>query len=509
MRTESTIKNSITGALSSFTSILINFVSQKIFIILLGIEYLGLNGLFSNILSILSIAELGIGEAIIFNMYKPIANNDRETIKSLMKFYKKAYTLITMIILIAGLCITPFITYFVGNTKLEINIHLVYLFFLAQTVCSYVLTYKRSILYAYQKNYVINIIHIIYIIILNIFQLSILYLTKNYFLYLGVKVLLVLTENIAINIYVKKNFDYLNDKNIKPLPKHINDDIFNRIKAMFLHKIGGFIVNGTDNILISKFFGVLTVGLYSNYYTITNSVTTLFSQFISSATASIGNLLTENNNQKNFGVFKKIRFLNFYLATFTGTCILIIMQPFIVIWLGEKYLLANTVLFVIVFNYFQKLMRKSYDAFMIAAGICIENRFVPLIESVLNIIFSILCAKLFGLVGIFLGTVLSGLALWLYSYPKFMYKNILKRSYKNYFMETSGYIIAFISIATFTYMISRIYVFNNTYLEVIYSVVLSLIIPNICLALIFGKTEEYKYFINIMKKVPKKLLVSF
>lgn len=510
MRTNNSIKNSITGALSNFINIFVNFFTQKLFIIILGIEYLGLNGLFTNVLSLLSIAELGIGEAIIFNMYKPIANNDKESIKSLMKFYSKAYRIITIIILIVGLLITPFIGFFVGDTTLDINLKLVYLFFLFQTVASYVLTYKRSILYASQKNYVINIIHIIYIVVLNVIQLLILYITKNYFLYLTIKIILLLAQNFVINIYVNKHYPYLNDKNVKKLDKETDRDIFRRIKAMFFHKIGGFIINGTDNILISKFFGVITVGLYSNYFLITNAVSTLFSQFISSATASIGNLLTEKNEQKNFEVFKRIRFLNFYLATFTGICILVIMQSFIKIWMGKEFLLPIFVLVVIVFNYYQKLMRKTYDSFMMAAGICVENRFIPLIESVLNIISSIVFLKIFGLAGIFMGTIFSGLSLWAYSYPKFMYKNILKRQYSDYAKETIGYILLFVIIAATTFFISNCFVFDSNMISLLVNIVIALIIPNVILILLFRKSDNFLYFkrliVNMFKKIGNKFV---
>lgn len=494
----------MTGAFSNFVNILISFFSQKIFILILGVEYLGLNGLFSNILSLLSIAELGIGEAIIFNMYKPIANNDKDTIKSLMKFYSKAYWIITAIILVAGLLLTPFIGYFVGETTVNINLTAVYLFFLMQTVASYVLTYKRSMLYAHQKNYIINIIHIIYIVVLNVLQLLVLYLTKNYFLYLTIKIILVLLENFIINIYVNSKYPYINSKDVKGLDKDTSKDIFRRIKAMFFHKIGGFIVNGTDNILISKFFGVATVGLYSNYYMITNAVSLLFSQFISSATASIGNLLTEKNNDKNFAVFKRIRFLNFYLAAFTGTCILVIMQPFVKLWLGSKYLLSIFVLIVIVFNYYQKLMRKTYDSFMTAAGICVENRFIPLVESILNIIFSIVFLKIFGLPGVFLGTIVSGLALWGYSYPKYMYKGLLKRKYSDYAKETLGYISLFVLTAGITYFMSSKIIIDNTIILVFVNILICLFIPNIILLLVFSKSDNLKYYFKLFKRVVNK-----
>ena len=504
MRTHNSIRNGIIGVIASLINILVSFIAQKLFIMILGVEYLGLNGLFTNIISILSIAELGIGEAIIFNMYKPIAQNDKESIKSLMQFYKKAYRYIACVILVVGLLLTPFIHYFVGKTEIIINIQFVYLLFLMQTIASYFLTYKRSILYASQKNYIINIIHILYVILLNVFQIVVLYITNNYFIYLVIKIICVLLENLSINAYVNKNYSYLKEKNVKKLSKKVNSDIFSRIKAMFLHKIGSFVVNGTDNILISKIFGVLYVGLYSNYYMITSAVTSLFSQLISASTPSIGNLLVESNDEKIFTSFKRIRFLNFYIATSTGVCILLIIQPFIQIWLGQGFLLPLSVVFVLVFNYYQKMMRKTYDSFMIAAGICIENRFVPIIEAILNIVFSILLATIFGLVGIFLGTILSGLTLWCYSYPKYMYKKILKRDYSSYAKETIGYIMMFILISIISYILSSFIKVDSIIMKALISGIIAVVSSNTLLILIFRKNDNLVYFYNLLMKIIKK-----
>lgn len=505
-RTSNSVKNSVTGVVSNLINIILNFFAQKIFIGILGIEYLGFNGLFNNILSFLNIAELGIGEAIIFHMYKPIAEKDKEKIKTLMQFYKKAYRYITLVILIIGLSITPFIKLFVGESQVNMNVYIVYILFLFQIISSYILTYRRSILYANQHNYIINIIHMSYLIMLNIIQLYILYITRNYYLYLIIKIILQVFENIIINIYTNKKYSYLNEKNVKKIDNELNDDIFKRIRAQSLHKIGGFVVNGTDNILISKLINIATVGLYSNYYLIIGAVTNLFSQFISASTASLGNLLLEKDTNKNYSIFNKIRFLNFYLSVFTGTCIFMMIQDFVIVWLGEKYLLSHGVLVVLVINFYQKMMRKTYDSFLNAAGICVENKFVPIVEAILNIIASILLFNFFGLSGIFMGTIISGLALWGYSYPKFMYKKILMRNYKQYVIETIRYFFIFVFIFTITYFIGYLIKSNNIYLDLMIKMVISIICPNIILYILYHNKVEYKYFIGLIKKIFNKML---
>ncbi|MDO4963796.1 MAG: polysaccharide transporter [bacterium] len=395
MRTNNTIKNSIASTISSIVTMLLGFISTAFFIRILNVEYLGLNGLFSNILTMLSFFELGIGSAIIYNLYKPIADNDIEKVKSLMHFYRKAYNIIAISVFICGLLILPFLNILVGDVDIDINIHLVYLLYLMSTVSSYLIAYKRSLIYANQKNYIINVVHIFYLIILNFTQILIVFLTKNYYLYLIIKIVCQLLENIILNFIANKNYPFLKDKNIEKLDKRVEKNIFSKVKALVFHKIGYIIVTGTDNIIISYFFGVITVGLYSNYYQIVGAVNTLASQFINSSTASVGNLLVSKNTSHKIKIFKNLRFLNFWLATFCATSFLVIIQPFIQVWVGKQYLLDKIVVFVIAFNLFQKNMRGTYNTFKDAAGIWEEDKFIPILESTLNIVFSIVFLKFF------------------------------------------------------------------------------------------------------------------
>lgn len=500
MRTKSSIKNMILSVLMNGITIIVGFIAQAIFLKILGTEYLGINGLFNNIVSILGIAELGIGSAIIYHLYKPIAKDDKETIKSLMQFYRKAYHLIALVIFALGLILIPFLPFFIKNITVEVNVILVHILFIVDIICSYLLSYKRSILYADQKNYIINIVHIFYTVFLNLFQLIILYFTKNYYLYLIIKIVMRVIENIVITLIVNKKYTYLKEKRVKKLDKEISNDIFKKVKALFNHKIGTFVINGTDNIIISRFLGIISVGLYSNYYMIINAVQTLFSQMLISLTPSIGNLLVEDNQEKNFEIFKKIRFINFIIATFCSISILIIMDNFITVWIGKEYILPQIVLGVLVINFYQKMMRNSYITFKEAAGIFYEDRFIPIIESVINIIASIILVKIFGLAGVFMGTIISGLILWCYSYPKYVYKKIFNRNYLDYIKGTIAYMLLFVAMIVSAYYLVNILVFNNIVINILYRLIFSFIFTLIIIIIIFGRTDNWKYLINIIFK---------
>ena len=276
-----------------------------------------------------------------------------------------------------------------------------------------------------------------------------------------------------------------------------------KVKALFFHKIGSFVVMGTDNIIISKYLGIITVGLYSNYFLIINAVQTIFSQIIGATTASVGNMLVTEKKEKCFEIFDKIRFINFWISTVSSVCLLLIMEPFITIWIGEKYLLSSAVLIVLVINFFQKSMRSVYAAFKEAAGIYYEDRFAPIIESIFNIVFSIIFVKYFGLAGVFMGTLVSGLILWCYSYPKCVYKKLFDRKQLVYFKETLTYIILFSLIIISTYYLSNLLIIKNIWYRFFANTLLAVIVPNLILILIFNRTDNYKYVLKKLLHIKK------
>ena len=428
-----------------------------------------------------------------------------------MKFYKKAYNIISLLVFGCGLLFIPFLKYIVGEVTVDVNIYVIYLMFLISTATSYTLSYRRNLVIANQKNYIINIIHIVYIIILNISQLVFLFATKNYYLYLGIKIICQILENAVCYIIASKMYPIIKKKNTQNLDKDTTKDIFKKVKALIYHKLGYSVVCGTDNIVISTFFGVTTVGLYTNYNMIINSLNTLFSQIITSTTASVGNLLVEKNNfSERFKVFKRIRFINFWLACFSGICALTMMDAFIKIWVGEKYILPTIVLVVIIINYFQNMMRSTYNAFKDSGGIWYEDRYVPILESLLNILFSIILLKIFGLAGVFMGTIVSSLVLWCYSYPKFVYQKLFNRSFWNYMKESFGYLLLFLILALITFVVSRQIVFSNNLLQLVFSAIISILIPNIILVILFRNTDNFQYvkslLIKLLNKFKKKIV---
>lgn len=503
MRSKNSIKNAIMAIVMNIVTILIGFVSQKIFINTLGTEYLGLNGLFSNVISMLGIVELGLGSAIIYNLYKPISEKNIEQVKSLMIFYKTSYRVIAVIVAAIGLLIIPFLPLIVGETSIKENINLLYILFLVDIVASYLLTYKRSILYSDQKNYIINIVHIFYLVFLNVTQIFILLTTQNYIMYLVVKIIFRILENLILTYIANKKYEYIKEKNVAKISKNTKKDIYTKVKGLIYHKIGGFVVLGSDNIIISTFLGVKTVGLYSNYNLIIQALTNLFSQVFSSITASVGNLLIEKDKNKSYKVYKNILFLNSWIFAFASAGLLCIIEPFIRVWIGEQFILPFGVLLALVINFYMQGMRKTSNTFKEAAGIFYEDRHVPVLESIINIVASVILVNILGLAGVFIGTIISTFVLFFYSYPKFVYKPLFKRNYVQYFKDYIPYVITAIISVFVTYLIILNINIQNNILQIIVNLLVVIIVPNIIHIIVFFKTEEFKYFENIIKQIKK------
>ena len=308
-RTENSIKNVKISTVIYFFSILLQFINRTFFLKFLSINYLGINGLFSNVLSLLNLTELGIGSAMAFALYEPCSCENQKLIKQIMYLYKKVYIVLGIIILIVGIIITPFLDFFIETPPQNIgNYHLYYVLYVINISISYFYTYKRSLIICYQKQYISSITTFLKNLFICIFQIITLYLTRSYVVYLIVQIIFTFLENIFISRIADKMYPFLEEKTTFP-PKSIINNIKKNVLAMSFHKIGSVIVTGTDNLIITKFVSLSATGIYSNYLIIISSINSFLTQIFSSITASVGNLISEKDENKIYSVFKNILFL--------------------------------------------------------------------------------------------------------------------------------------------------------------------------------------------------------
>lgn len=500
MRKKNSILNIIGSLGSYFIATIFTFITQACIVRILGIEYNGVNGLFTNIITMLSIAELGIGTTIIFKLYKPLADEDIEQIKSWMNFYKVCYRIVATFVTVVGLIVIPLVPIIVGEVTITENIKVLYLISLFDTVLSYIMTYKRSILYADQKSYIINAIHIGYTIFMNMTQIFLLVLFKNYYLFLAIKLVYRLMENIIINVYIDKKYSYINEK-CMPISNFEKKDVFDRVKAMLLQKVSFVVNKGIDNVVISCILGIVAVGYYTNYFTIVVAITAVIYQIVSSLTASVGNLLTENNVDKNYDIYKKINLFNSTLTAFGVVGFICCVQPFIDFWVGSDYKLNMLVVLSFGLYIYSDSIRRSITIYKEAAGICREDKWMYVIMAFINLVSSILLCQIIGISGVILGTAISYIFLIIYSYPKYIFVPVFKKRRSIYFKENLKYFVLILISSTISILLCRYVSLDIAILNVIIDSLIAICVTGTIFLIALFRTNEFKYYRDILKKI--------
>ena len=510
-RLRSSIKNLSTAIVGQIFGIIIGFLSRIIFLRYLNEEYLGLNSLFTNILTIFSLIELGIGPAMNFSLYKPLAEGNILQIKSLMVLYKKAYIFIGCTIGIIGILFTPFYTFFLDTIPNIPRLTYIYWLFTLNTVLSYFFSYKRALIICDERRYIATIYRYAFYFIMNVAQILVLCFTHSYIVYLVVQILATLTENIAISRKADRLYQFLTYKNKTFISKETTKEIKKNISAMLMHKIGGIIVNSTDNLILSKYVGLAAVGVYSNYFLITDAINRVVSQFFSSVTASIGNmnaLRTERNIEKLEKTFDRIFFLNFWIYGFCSCCLWVLFNPFISLWLGSSFLFDHFVVFVITLNFYITGMRKSALTFREATGAFYYDRWKPIFESVINIVASIILAKKLGTAGVFLGTIISTLSTCIWVEPCVLYKHVFQKSARKYAVHFVLYTLLSLAACVLTSFLANCLRISNVFLSFICKCFLCLTIPNLLFLICFYRTEHFQFFMNLICSIIKQFLAK-
>lgn len=490
-RTKNSITNMMSNFIYYFANIVAGMVGRKVLLMTLGIEYQGITGLFTNILSMLNIAELGIGTAIVYHLYKPLKEDDQRLISSLMAFYRRCYTVIALVVASVGGILTFFLDFFIGENSLPLNMEIIYLMMLAEVIISYSFTYKRSILYADQKNYCVTNADTLYIIGSTILTVIVLFTTKNYYLYLAVKIIARLVENICINVYVNRKYKFITGAKADKLDRFILNDIILKVKGLLFHKVGAYVVTGTSNILISKFVGLAAVGMYSNYAMIVSAVEGLFGKIIDSTVASVGNLLVDQDAQKSKKLFSEMQILNLGITNFTTTCLYCLLTPFISFYFGTDFTLANSIVAVIVLNFMLNNLRKVYGVFKTAAGIQYEDRYVPLIEAAVNLCTALIMIDKFGFVGVFLGTSVSNVVIYSYTFPILIYKGLLKGSLIDYCLDLFRNLATVLFSVIVSSTLLNLLIIDNLFINVLIRGIGCVVIPNALFWVLYHKNPHF------------------
>lgn len=500
-RTENSIINSAMSIVTQVLTVVLNFAVKTVFIKMLNDEYLGVNGLFTNIITMLSLADLGIGIAIPYSLYKPLAKKDEHKINVLMNFYKKVYTIIGIAVLLIGLSLTPFLGLIIKDIPKNVpHLSLIYILFVIHSASSYFFVYKKFLIDSDQKGYITSRIIFTFSTLLSIIQIILLVTTKNYILFLLSSIILVIIQNIYISSKANKLYPFIKNKTDEKLEKEDMEGIKKNVSSLFIYKVGTVIMNGTDNIIISKFIGLIIVGFYSNYVLIINSITTVLNQIFNAITSSIGNLVVTTNKKRSKEVYDNLNFANFWLYALFGVCIIVLINPFINVWIGKKYVMGFSIVFLLVLNFYVLGMQSVTNSFRNAYGLFWIAKYRPIIMVIINIVISVVLVQFIGIEGVLIGTLISRLVTTAWLDPYIVHKYGFEISPKSYYIDYLKYLVIFIAISIIlNYFVSMIAI-NNIFILILIAI-LVVISVNVILVLLFFKTSEFNYFYDKIKKI--------
>ncbi|MEI7667895.1 MAG: hypothetical protein WCI62_02725 [Erysipelotrichaceae bacterium] len=471
-----------------------SLITRTVFISSLGIGYLGVTGLFSNIISILSLADIGVNSVLMFTLYKPLVDDNQIAIKEIVHFFKKIYFMIAFIIAFVGVCIIPLLKYIINLEQPIENLWVYYLLLLSNTVVPYLFVYKSTLILADQRSYLLKTYSIIFSTIQFFAQIFVLIFLHNFILFLVLQVLITVFNNIFSVKITEKHYPFINGISDE-LDRQSKLRIWSDIKALFLYRIGGIVINNTDNILISTLVGTMAVGYYSNYLILTTSIMAFISVFYSAIQASVGNLSIYDSFEQRDRIYKTISFISFWICGFSTLCFLILFQDFINIWLGKEYLLDNTTMIIVVVNFYMSAMLNHVWLFREAAGLFRKTKYIVVLTSLINIILSIILGKIYGVVGIIGATVIARLVTNNWYEPFILYKYYLKKPVMEYFNEYILRTLFLSLIILFTYFITS-FLGGISILTLLLKLLFCILIGNGVFILAFRNKKEFKFVIE-------------
>ena len=504
-RVKSATRNIAFGYVGQIATALMSFILRTVFIMHLNEDLLGINSTYGNILSLLNMAELGIGTALNFSLYGPVARGEKEKIKSYMQLYRKAYFIIACVVAAVGLLLTPFLQYFKlrspeNTTVRELTIY--YLIFLFNTVSSYFVAYKYSLINAEQKNYIqTNIITITKVIVVFL-QIIVVIVTKNFLLYLLTDAVVQLIQKVFVSKFLDKMYPFLKEKNVEKLSKEESDEVWKKTKALVFHKVGDVARLQTDALIISTFVEVAMAGVVDNYNMVISTVSNFVNIIFNSVISSFGNLIATESREKQFSMFKVYRFFASWIYGFSCVGFMVLLTPLIRIWLGDHWILTSAAVYCILIDYYFKGDRIVLSNYKTAAGVFEPDKYLALIQGAVNLVISIVLVQTpLGITGIYIGTIVSGL-IANFTKPVIIYRECFDMKAGSYFVDTMKYLASLVFVLVFSQLISIKVLANLNILTFILMAIIITVLFNGVYFALYGRSEEFKYLTG---KVREKL----
>lgn len=493
-RTKKAVKNIAYNMINQVLGLVLTFISRTVFIWGFGIEYLGINGLFADVLGLLSMADLGFNTAMVYSFYKPLADDNSKKIAALISFYKQVYSIIAIAVIFIGVCLIPALPYLINVEKKIPNLNIIYLLSLINVVISYLWIYRTSILSADQKGYIITRIGMISNVVRTVLQILSIVLFRNYILYLVIGSIVAVINNIISSQISVKQYPYILSGEC--LPKAERRNIFDTIKSVFIYKISSVLLNATDNILISIIISTTAVGYYSNYLMLQNKITQFYALFFTSLTASIGNLIVTEKANKRFEVFECEQSISYIICGVVIPCYVGLINDFIRIWLGEFYILSDLVVIAIGINMYLSCVLQPLWSYREATGLYRKTKWVMLICATLNLLLSIALGETMGLSGILFASGLSRLLTYVWVEPWILYRDYFESKPYKYYVQLFGNAALIIALTLLLNLTVGKLIYVVSVLTWIYKALLWGGISLIITLLLYCKTRGFQFIIK-------------
>ncbi len=504
-RTEHITRNVFITLVTQSVLLLLAFVNRTIFIYLLNENYLGIDGLFSSILTIFSLAELGIGNAIIFSLYKPIANGDKYGAQQYLTLFKKAYNWIIIIILAIGASLLPFLPNIVNTTNCEvdINLYVIYILFLLNTTSSYFLAHKQAVLVVNQEQSTVSLNQTYVKIGVYVVEAVVLLILHSYYAFLIIRVLGNYISAFIIGKTAEKKYPELCKPNDKKLPieevRRIKSDVY----ALSIRRIGNVISSSASNILINKYISLAMVGIYSNYMLIIQSIQVITTQMMAAMTASIGNFVATETKLNAENAFRLYTYITYLLYGFCSICFILLVNRFIFLLWGEQYLLSTTTLYLIVFNFFLASFQTAINTFRDTTGLFVQGKYRSIFSALCSVILSIILVSPLGITGIIMGPILSRILISAWYDPYILYRYLFKISSASYFIRLVRYILIVFGIAfILDYITTPI---SNDIIGFLIVILISILSITLLIIVLMKTQESVELFKRIKDFIKNKL----
>lgn len=493
------------GFINRITHLVFQFLIRTVMIRTLGAEFLGLSSIFTSILQVLSVAELGFGNAVVFSMYKPFAEKNIKKICALLNYYRKVYYILGTIILVVELSLTPFLHLFIqSGCPDSVNLYVLYFIYLANTVMGYFLfAYKMCLFIADQRDYIQSNIKTIISLIMYICQIIVLIVLHNYYIYIILLPLSTVLINIIQEICSKK--DYSDIKCVGKLNRTDKKELKKQVVGLLSYKIGGVVYENSDIVVISSFLGLVPLAIYTNYYYVISGLNAIFAIVQSAMTSTVGNGVVTDSLNDNVNRFSLLTNLYDWIIGLAFIFCVCFFQPFMTVWMGPEHLLPNTTMIMLCFYFYIYNFQPAVSIYKNAAGIWWQDKIRPVLSAVANIVLNIILVRILGIDGVILASIITGLFINIPFSAYFLFKNYLNISFKKYIFRKIFVMFLTSIICAITIIICAHINVNNIILTLLIRGIICIIVPNLLFVIVFRITGDLKVMKNFINDLTYRI----